>query len=49
MTNQKLYSDLPKITGKIVVRRMRLAGYCLRHPEAIAAYGRKSKERKETN
>ena len=29
MTNQELYGDLPKITDKITVRRMRLAVHCM--------------------
>ena len=37
MTNQELYGDLPKIPDKTAVRRMRLAGHCLRHPEEIAS------------
>ena len=37
MSNHELYCDLPKITHKIAVRRMRLGGHCLRHPEEIAS------------
>ena len=37
MTNQELYGNLPKVTSKIAMRRLRLAGHCVRHPEEIAS------------
>ena len=39
MTNEKLYGDLqvPKVTTKIAIHRLRLAGHCVRHPEEIAS------------
>ena len=36
-TNKDLYGDLPKLSQKIAERRLRLAGYCVRHPEEIAS------------
>ena len=37
MTNEELYGKLPKVTSKIAMRRLRLAGHCVRHPEEIAS------------
>ena len=37
MTNEELYDGLPKISTKIATRRMKLAGYCARHPEEEAS------------
>ena len=37
MTNEELYGDLPKVTTKIAIQRLRLAGHCVRHPEEIAS------------
>lgn len=37
ITNEELYGDLPKITAKIAMHRLRLAGHCVRHPEEIAS------------
>ena len=37
MTNEELYGDLPKVTTKIAIHRLRLAGHCVRHPEEIAS------------
>ena len=34
--NNILYGDLPKLTDKIRERRLKLAGYCYRHPELVA-------------
>ena len=31
-----LYSDLPKLTGKITESRLNLAGHCYHHPELVA-------------
>ena len=36
MRNEELYGNLPKVSTKIQQRRMRLAGYCVRHEEEIA-------------
>ena len=37
MTNEELYGGLPKISHKIQVRRLKLAGHCCRHKEELAA------------
>ena len=37
MTNKQLYGSLPRITDKIAMQRLRLAGHCIRHPEEIAS------------
>ena len=37
MINEELYGDLPKVTTKIAIYRLRLAGHCVRHPEEIAS------------
>ena len=37
MTNKELYGDLPKVTSKIAMHRLRLAGHCVRHHEEIAS------------
>lgn len=31
ITNKRLYGELPHVSEKIAVRRMRLAGHCHRH------------------
>ena len=35
-TNQMLYQKLPPVTIKIKMRKMRLAGQCMRHDDEIA-------------
>ena len=37
VTNEKLYGDLPKVTTKIAIHRLQLAGHCVRHSEEIAS------------
>ena len=37
MTNEELYGTLPKISKKIAMLRLRVAGHCIRHPEEIAS------------
>ena len=37
ITNEELYGDLPKVTSKIAMQRLKLAGHCVRHPEEIAS------------
>ena len=37
ITNEDLYGDLPKVTSKIAMHRLKLAGHCVRHPEEIAS------------
>ena len=37
VTNRDLYGEMPKITEKIRVRRLKLAGHCGRHPEEVAS------------
>ena len=37
VTNEDLYGNLPQVTSKIMMRRMRLAGHCWRHKEEIAS------------
>ena len=37
MTNEELYGDLLKVTSKIAMHRLRLAGHCVRHHEEIAS------------
>ena len=37
MNNQELYGSLPRVSEKIRVRRLRLAGHCARHNEEIAS------------
>ena len=37
ITNEDLYGDLPKISAKIAMHRLKLAGHCVRHPEEIAS------------
>ena len=37
MTNEELYGDLAKVTTKIAILRLQLAGHCVRHPEEIAS------------
>ena len=36
MTNVDLYQELPELSEKIRIRRLRLAGHCYRHEELIA-------------
>ena len=36
LTNKLLYQDLPKLTEIVRVRRLKIAGHCVRHPEEIA-------------
>ena len=35
-TNSRLYKGLPKLSDKLRVRRMKLAGHLVRHPEETA-------------
>jgi len=35
-TNERLYKGLPKLSEKLRVRRMKLAGHLIRHPEEAA-------------
>ena len=57
ITNEELYGDLPKVTAKIAMHRLRLAGHCVRHPEEIASQlvlwnplrGNPSRGRKKTD
>ena len=35
VTNVELYGNLPQVTSKIQLRRMRLAGHCWRHKEEV--------------
>ena len=37
VTNEELYGDLPKLSCKIIERRLRLAGHCVRLREEIAS------------
>ena len=37
LTNRELYGNLPKVTDKIRERRLKLAGYCVRHSEGVAS------------
>ena len=37
MNNQELYGSLPRVSEKIRVRRLRLAGHCALHNEEIAS------------
>ena len=37
VTNEFLYEGIPRVSGKIAARRMRLAGHCRRHPELPAS------------
>ena len=37
VTNVELYGNLPQVTSKIQLRRMRLAGHCWRHKEEVAS------------
>ena len=37
MTNVELYGDFPKVSQKIRVRRLKLSGHCVRHPEELAS------------
>ena len=37
LTNDQLYGDLPPVSHKVAIRRMRLAGHCARHPELVAS------------
>ena len=37
ITNVRLYGDLPPVSSKVGVRRMKLAGHCARHPEEEAS------------
>ena len=37
MTNEELYQGMPKISTKVAMRRMKLAGHCVRHPEEEAS------------
>ena len=37
MTNEELYGDLPKVTTKIEIQRLRLAGHCVRHTKEISS------------
>ena len=36
LTNSELYGNLSKASEKIRLRRTKLSGYCMRHPEKIA-------------
>ena len=53
LTNEQLYGGIPKLTEKIRMRRLQLAGHCFRHPELPAhdvllwrpTHGRRSRER----
>ena len=38
VNNDVLYGTLPKLSGKISSRRLKLAGHCIRHPELLANY-----------
>ena len=38
MTKEELYKNLQNVSKKIVERRLRLAGHCLRYPEEIASH-----------
>ena len=33
VTNKEIYEKLPLVSSKIKARRMKMAGYCVRHPE----------------
>ena len=33
MTNEELYGRLPRVTDKIAMRRLQVAGHCIRHPD----------------
>ena len=37
VTNEELYGNLPKISDKIIEKRLCLAGHCVRHPEEEAS------------
>ena len=37
MTNEELYSGLPKVSAKITMHRLRLSGHCVRHNEEVAS------------
>ena len=37
VTNKILYEGIPRVSEKIAVRRMRLAGHCQRHRELLAS------------
>lgn len=37
MTNEELYGRLPRVTTKIAMRRLQLAGHCIRHPDEMAS------------
>ena len=36
ITNSELYGDLPLVSSKVAVRRMKVAGHCVRHQEEEA-------------
>ena len=54
MTNVELYGELPPVSEKIAMHRLRLAGHCVRHKEEMASdlvlweptHGRPSRGRK---
>ena len=35
-TNQELYQNIPLVSTKIQMRRLRLSGHCMRHEEEMA-------------
>ena len=35
--NSELYGDLPLVSSKVVVRKMKIAGHCVRHQEEEAS------------
>ena len=37
LTNSKLYRNLPKISEKIRLRKLKFSGHCVRHPKEIAS------------
>ena len=37
ITNEQLYSGLPRISDRVAARRMKLAGHCYRHQELPAS------------
>ena len=53
VTNNTLYEGIPRVSGKVAARRMRLAGHCQRHQELPASklvlweptHGRRSRGR----
>ena len=57
MTNAELYGDLPRVSDKTEMHRLRLAGHCVRHPKEVASqlilwepiHGKTRRVRKQTN